>query len=147
MATEIKYGASIITLEDSDTIKLETKNKIVQDYIVITEQKDPIKSYFKGETTLLSLNLDKIADFAFQNQANLTELKIYDTTEIGQQAFSGCSGLTSVVFDSFVPKIALDAFDKCPNLTTIFVSWAEGEVANVPWGATNAEIIYMYGKG
>ena len=36
------------------------------------------------------------------------------------------------------------AFDGCTNLTDIKVPWAEGAVANAPWGATNATITYNY---
>ena len=42
--------------------------------------------------------------------------------------------------------IASTTFTSCANLTTINVPWAEaeGEVANAPWGATNATINYNY---
>lgn len=40
--------------------------------------------------------------------------------------------------------IATDAFEGCTNLTAINVPWAEGAVANAPWGATNATINYNY---
>ena len=36
------------------------------------------------------------------------------------------------------------AFTGCDKLTTINVPWSEGEVANAPWGATNAVINYDY---
>lgn len=39
-------------------------------------------------------------------------------------------------------EIVADAFEGCTNLTTINVPWAEGAVANAPWGATNATINY-----
>lgn len=37
-----------------------------------------------------------------------------------------------------------DAFEGCTNLTAINVPWAEGAVANAPWGATNAAVSYNY---
>lgn len=39
------------------------------------------------------------------------------------------------------------AFSGCTNLTSIKVPWAEGAVANAPWGATNAAITYNYTGG
>ena len=45
------------------------------------------------------------------------------------------------------PTISDSAFLNCGNLTTINVPWAEGEVANAPWGATNATINYNYTEG
>jgi hypothetical protein len=37
-------------------------------------------------------------------------------------------------------SIAADAFEGCSNLTDIYCFWKEGDVANSPWGATNATI-------
>lgn len=65
-------------------------------------------------------------------------------TSIGTQAFYNCTGLTSLTFQGTPIEIAADAFEGCTNLTTINVPWAEGAVANAPWGATNATISYNY---
>ncbi|MBQ7095829.1 MAG: leucine-rich repeat domain-containing protein [Clostridia bacterium] len=67
-----------------------------------------------------------------------------NTTKIYSLAFSGCKGLTNITFRSTPMSIASNAFQKCDNLTVINVPWAEGEVANAPWGATNATINYNY---
>lgn len=63
-------------------------------------------------------------------------------TSIGGSAFYGCTGLTELTFMGTPTSIELNAFDGCENLTTINVPWAEGAVANAPWGATNATINY-----
>ena len=65
-------------------------------------------------------------------------------TSIGEKAFYACNGLTSITFHGKPSSIALDAFLSCPYLKTINVPWASGEVANAPWGATNATINYNY---
>ena len=65
-------------------------------------------------------------------------------TSIGEYAFRGCTGLTSITFTGKPTSIANNVFEGCTNLTTINVPWAEGEVANAPWGATNATINYGY---
>ena len=63
-------------------------------------------------------------------------------TNIGSYAFAGCASLVSLTFEGTPGIIAADAFEGCNNLTTINVPWAEGAVANAPWGATNATINY-----
>lgn len=60
---------------------------------------------------------------------------------VGNYAFRNCTALTEARFYS-KPTIANNAFTGCSNLTDIYVPWAEGEVANAPWGATNATIHY-----
>lgn len=65
-------------------------------------------------------------------------------TDVLQQAFYNCTGLTTITFKSKPSQIYSDAFSGCTNLTTINVPWAEGAVANAPWGATNATINYNY---
>ena len=65
-------------------------------------------------------------------------------TSIGSSAFYNCTKLTSITFTGTPTSIGSSAFSGCTNLTTINVPWAEGEVANAPWGATNATINYNY---
>ena len=63
-------------------------------------------------------------------------------TSIGDYAFAGCSSLVSLTFEGTPENIGASAFAGCNNLTTINVPWAEGAVANAPWGAENATINY-----
>lgn len=63
---------------------------------------------------------------------------------IDDWAFRNCTELTTVTFKGVPDSVADGVFDNCKNLTTINVPWAEGEVANAPWGATNATINYEY---
>jgi hypothetical protein len=66
---------------------------------------------------------------------------------ISYGAFKGCTGLTSITFEGTPTTISSDVFTGCINLTSIKVPWAEGAVANAPWGATNATITYNYTGG
>ena len=68
-------------------------------------------------------------------------------TSIGGQAFYNCTGITSITFEGTPTSINSTAFNGCSNLTIINVPWAEGEVANAPWSATNATINYNYTGG
>ena len=66
-------------------------------------------------------------------------------TSIASSAFYNCTGLTEITFRGTPNTINPKAFDGCANLTHIYVPWAEGAVADAPWGATNAQI--HYGSG
>jgi hypothetical protein len=65
-------------------------------------------------------------------------------TSIDNIAFNNCRSITSMTFEGTLDNISSTAFNGCINLLTINVPWAEGEVANAPWGATNATINYNY---
>ena len=68
-------------------------------------------------------------------------------TTIRNNSFYNCKKLTSITFKSTPTIMDNSVFNGCTNLTTINVPWAEGEVANAPWGATNATINYNYTGG
>ena len=68
-------------------------------------------------------------------------------TEIQTNAFVLCRSITSLTFKGTPTTINATAFNSCDNLVTINVPWEEGEVANAPWGATNATINYNYTGG
>ena len=82
---------------------------------------------------------------AFQNCSNLALTSLpAGITSIGNYTFQNCIGLTTITFEGTPESINSSAFSGCTNLTTINVPWAEGAVANAPWGATNATINYNY---
>ena len=90
----------------------------------------------------------KIRDYLFYNCMNLALTSLpAGITSIGDSAFSICINLTSITFEGTPTTIASNAFNYCTNLTTINVPWAEGAVANAPWGATYATINYNYTEG
>lgn len=90
-------------------------------------------------------DVSEIRDRAFYLWANLIITFIpKSVVKIGEYAFFGCTGITTLTFKGTPDTIESDAFYGCTNLTTINVPWAEGEVANAPWGATNATINYNY---
>lgn len=65
-------------------------------------------------------------------------------TIIGNSAFQNCTSITTLTFLGTPSSIGSSAFGGCANLATVRVPWAEGSVANAPWGATNATITYNY---
>lgn len=89
--------------------------------------------------------LTKIGEGVFYNCTNLALTSLPEGIRyIGSQAFCGCIGLKTITFKGTPNSIADNAFLNCTNLTIINVPWAEGEVANAPWGAINAVINYNY---
>ena len=95
--------------------------------------------------TSLPACIESIGNSAFKNCTKLALTSLPSgLTSIGNSAFYNCTKLTSITFTGKPTTISSSAFNSCSNLTTINVPWAEGEVANAPWGATNATINYNY---
>lgn len=98
--------------------------------------------------TSLPSGITTIGNYAFTNCSNLALTSLPSgVTTIGSQAFYRCSNLVSITFEGKPTSVGSNSFSGCPKLTTINVPWAEGEVANAPWGATNATINYNYTGG
>lgn len=88
--------------------------------------------------------IEKIGEHAFDGCSSISITKLPKTLkEIEDYGFGRCTGITTLTFLS-KPEMSFSIFNGCTNLTTINVPWAEGEVANAPWGATNATINYNY---
>ena len=97
---------------------------------------------FRGIVDKFSLRV--VGANAFRNcPLTITELPSGITT-IGNSAFQNCTSLTELTFLGTPTSIGATAFQGCANLATVRVPWAEGAVANAPWGATNATITYNY---
>ena len=93
----------------------------------------------------LSKNLTSIGSSAFSSCYAITSLDLPATLKtINSGAFSSCTSLTSVIFRGKPSSVGSSLFSYCSNLVDIKVPWSEGEVANAPWGATNAVITYNY---
>ena len=86
-----------------------------------------------------------IRDSAFSGCSSLALTALPSgITSIGYIAFVECTSLVSLTFEGTPERIDSTTFIGCNNLTTINVPWAEGAVANAPWGAENATINYGY---
>ena len=95
--------------------------------------------------TSLPSSITSIRPYAFYNCTKLVLTSLPSSiTSIGASAFENCTELTSITFQGKPGSIQSTAFNGCTNLKTINVPWASGEVANAPWGATNATINYNY---
>ena len=72
-----------------------------------------------------------IGDLAFEGCSGLTSLKLpSDIRLIGRNAFEGCSGLTSITLPSGVTEIQHSAFYGCSGLTSITLPSGVTEISN-----------------
>lgn len=95
--------------------------------------------------TTFPSGLTSIGDYAFRNCTSLASITLPPAlTTIGDYAFANCTGLETVRFTSTVSSIPNGVFSGCTKLSTIYVPWSQGQVANAPWGASNATIVYDY---
>ena len=63
---------------------------------------------------------DVIGDYAFEGCSGLTSLTLpAGITEIGDCAFEGCSGLTSLTLPAGITEISYCAFEGCSGLTSL----------------------------
>ena len=76
-------------------------------------------AYFRYDENYYTSN-DKLGDFAFYGCSGLTSLTLPSgVTSIGNFAFSGCSGLTSLTLPSGVTSIGGGTFEGCSGLTSL----------------------------
>ena len=76
---------------------------------------------------------DKLGDYAFYGCSGLTSLTIPSSvTSIVNEAFHGCSGLTSLVIPSGVTSIGDEAFYGCSGLTSLVIP---SSVTRIGWSA------------
>lgn len=133
----------------------QMRSKMFQDCSYLTSVSLPngltsISDYAFDKCTNLALTslpdgITSIGSLAFANCTKLALTSLPSGVKtIDDMAFSGCTGLTSMTFNGTPTSISSTAFQDCTNLTTVNVPWAEGAVANAPWGATNATINYNY---
>ena len=97
---------------------------------------------FSGCTSLMQsdwTHAKSVTTFTFRN-CPMTELTFGETTLGANSIYRPV--VKKVTWMGTPSSIAASAFYGADNLTDIYVPWAEGEVANAPWGATNATVHY-----
>jgi hypothetical protein len=88
--------------------------------------------------------LTTIGEYAFYKCGGLNFTTIpHGVTSIGEYAFQYGSALREITFEGTPISIGSGVFSNT-GIQTINVPWAEGAVANAPWGASKATINYNY---
>ncbi|MFZ4779653.1 MAG: leucine-rich repeat domain-containing protein [Terrimicrobiaceae bacterium] len=100
--------------------------------------------------TIIGKSVTSIGNLAFSGCAGLTTVTMPSAvTSIGSSAFSGCTGLTSMTIPARVATIASDAFTACTGLTTFIVDASNpnyGSSAGVIFNKSLSSVI-QYPKG
>lgn len=94
---------------------------------------------------LLKYGVSEIGEDAFYGCSGLTSINIpYSVTKIGESAFCGCRGLTSINIPDKVKDIGLVAFAGCLNLTTISMSDSVTVIDEIAfWGCESLKEIII----
>lgn len=103
------------------------------------------REWYYCERVIFHEKLTDIGISAFTYCGELKEVTFPASLKtISKNAFNPCAKLATATFKGTPTSIANNVFSGCVKLLTINVPWAEGEVADAPWGATNATINYNY---
>lgn len=110
---------------------------------------DPSSKFKGGVVNILgrigSIIVSEINSSTFSGYTSITEVIIpAEMRWIEVSVFKNCTNLKKVTFKGTPDSIASSVFTGCTSLTEINVPWAEGAVANAPWGAPNATVHYNY---
>ena len=91
---------------------------------------------------------DVIGEFAFYGCSGLTSLNLpVGITSIGNYAFSGCSGLTSLNLPAGITEIGQGAFQYCSGLTSITLHAGITEIGHGAFsGCSGLTSIYVYAE-
>ena len=102
------------------------------------------KGYYMGNS--YSTSNDKIGDLAFEGCSGLTSLTLPSgLTEIGSSTFRGCSGLTSIPLPSGLTEIDSYTFCGCSGLTSLTLPSGVTEIGYSAFeGCSGLTSIYVY---
>lgn len=135
MPEEYAVGGSVV---DKTVVRYYLRDGITIIYNVgLTNQ--PLLEYVRVPDTVKTI---KQSAFSGNPKMDITDMPSALET-IEAYAFFGDVGLKTIRFYS-TPTITATSFWGCSHITDIFCPWSEGEVANAPWGATNATIHYNW---
>lgn len=150
----LMYFTSLKEFEDCQippkTSGMRVSSSLNIEKIILSDERADITQYMAQNCYSLKevVNIENITTFGsycFTECVNFAKDIAFNPNlkSIGTQSFNK-TGIKSAKFQNTdtLPTIANNAFINCKQLTVIYCPWAEGEVANAPWGATNATIHY-----
>ncbi|MBR3621685.1 MAG: leucine-rich repeat domain-containing protein, partial [Clostridia bacterium] len=110
-----EYDESTQTLTISGTGAMED---------VVSSNNVPWSSYFSDiKEVIINSGVTNIGNYAFYGCTGLTSITVPNSvTSIGNYAFHECTGLTSITIPDSVTNIGVNPFRGCSGLTSITVS-------------------------
>ena len=111
--------------------------KSIDDVLILNKAGTKIIMASKNATTYNIPNtVTEIGKNAFYGCSKITSITIPDSvTTIGAGAFESCSSLTEITIPQNVTSIGSDAFVYCGKLMAINIKGEEGRISGGPWGA------------
>ncbi len=92
------------------------------------------------QNTVIPISITTIGEYAFSGCSGLTSMTIPNSvTTIGYSAFSGCSGLTSVTIPNSVTSIGFSAFYGCSGLADVY-----SHITNPSVISMGSNVFYLY---
>ena len=73
------------------------------------------------ENTIIPSSVTAIEEYAFTSAIGLKEINLDSITDIGRDAFEGCTGLTSIKIPKSVTKIEKGTFKNCRGLVEVII--------------------------
>lgn len=100
------------------------------------------------KTSKIPNEIEVIGDDAFSGCSSLTSIVIpYNVVEIGDYAFSGCTGLTNIEIPDGVTNIGAGAFNGCTGLTKIEIPDSVISIGDRAFAKCNALIDIVIPEG
>ena len=111
--------------------------KSIDDVLILNKAGTKVIMASKNATTYNIPNtVTEIGKNAFYGCSKITSIIIPDSvTTIGAGAFESCSSLTEITIPQSVTSIGSDAFVYCGKLMAINIKGEEGRISGGPWGA------------
>ena len=111
--------------------------KSIDDVLILNKAGTKVIMASKNATTYNIPNtVTEIGKNAFYGCSKITSITIPDSvTTIGAGAFESCSSLTEITIHQNVTSIGSDAFVYCGKLMAINIKGEEGRISGGPWGA------------
>ena len=128
----------------SITVDKNNENYSSRDGVLFNKDQTTLIQYPAGnqrDTYIIPDSVKSIGEYAFSGCTGLTSITIPDSvTSIGIDAFDGCTGLTSITIPDSVTNIGGAAFYGCKGLTDVYYSGTEAEWKKISIDVLNDEL-------